>query len=152
MPTVRTAVELPFPIEDVFRVATRIPDLPRWLPEVVAAELLDPSLRVGSRVLLRLGPATGGAEITGTVTGFTAPSVLAIAGSGGPLQVKVRTRLEALGDASTRITLELDLSAPPFLGFIAKEAERRIEAELPASMARFRTLMDEETGMDAETG
>ena len=144
MPTVRTAVELPYPIEDVFRAATRIPDLPRWLPEVVAAELLDPLLRVDSRVRLTLGPATGGAVITGTVTELAAPSVLAIAGSGGPLQVKVRTRLEALDAASTRITLELDLSTPPFLGFIAKEAERRIQAELPASMDRFRALMDAE--------
>ena len=146
MPTVRTAIELPYPIEAVFRVATRIPDLPQWLPEVVAAELLDPQLRVGSRVLLRLGPATGGAEITGTVTGLAAPSMLAISGSGGPLGVKVQTRLEALGDATTRITLALDLSAPPFLGFIAKEAERRIQTELPASMERFRALMEREAG------
>ena len=146
MGTITTAVELPYPIEDVFRVATRIPDLPRWLPEVVAAELLDAPLRAGSRVRLTLGPATGGAVITGTVTGLEAPSMLAIGGAGGPLQVKVRTRLEALGDTSTRITLELDLATPPFLGFIAKEAERRIQAELPASMQRFRALMDEEAG------
>ena len=146
MGTITAAVELPYPIKDVFRVATRIPDLPRWLPEVVAAELLDPTLRAGSRVRLKLGPATGGAEITGTVSELTEPSKLVIAGSGGPLQVQVRTRLESLGDASTRITLELDLSTPPFLGFIAKEAERRIQAELPASMARFRALMDDEPG------
>ena len=73
MGTITTAVELPYPIADVFRVATRIPDLPRWLPEVVSAELLDPSLRVGSRVRLKLGPATGGAEITGTVTELVEP-------------------------------------------------------------------------------
>jgi uncharacterized membrane protein len=146
MGTITTAVELPYPIRDVFRVATRIPDLPLWLPEVASAELLDPTLRVGSRVHLKLGPATGGAEITGTVTELAEPSMLGISGSGGPLQVKVRTRLEALGDASTRITLELDLSTPPFLGFIAKEAERRIAAELPASMERFRALMDAEAG------
>ena len=146
MGTITAAVELSYPIKDVFRVATRIPDLPRWLPEVVTAELLDPTLRAGSRVRLKLGPATGGAEITGTVTGLAEPSKLVIAGSGGPLQVQVRTRLEALGDASTRITLELDLSTPPFLGFIAREAERRIQAELPASMERFRALMDAEPG------
>jgi uncharacterized protein YndB with AHSA1/START domain len=146
MPTVRTAVELPYPVEAVFRVATRIADLPLWLPEVVSAELLDPTVGVGSRVRLKLGPATGGAEITGTVTELVEPVMLAITGSGGPLQVKVRTRLDALGAASTRITLELDLSTPPFLGFIAKEAERRIAAELPASMERFRALMDAEPG------
>ena len=146
MATITAAVELPHPVEDVFRVATRIPDLPRWLPEVVAAELLDPELAVGSRVRLKLGPATGGAEITGTVKELMEPSTLVIAGFGGPLRVRVQTRLEALGDATTRITLELDLSAPPFLGFIAKEAERRIVAELPGAMERLRALMDAEPG------
>jgi uncharacterized protein YndB with AHSA1/START domain len=146
MGTVTTTVELPYPIGDVFRVATRIPDLPRWLPEVVEADLLDPSLSVGSRVRLRLGPATGGAEITGTVTELAEPVSLAISGSGGPLQVRVQTRLEALADSLTRITLALDLSTPPFLGFIAREAERRIQAELPASMDRLRALLDREPG------
>jgi uncharacterized protein YndB with AHSA1/START domain len=144
MGRVTTTVELPYPIADVFRVATRIADLPRWLPEVVAAELLDPRLEVGSRVRLKLGPATGGAEITGTVTELLAPTVLAIAGSGGPLRVTVGTQLAALGDATTRITLELDLGASPFLGFIVKEAERRIGAELPGAMERFRALLDAE--------
>ena len=102
MGTITTSVDLPYPIADVFRVATRIPDLPRWLPEVTSAELLDPSLGAGSRVRLKLGPATGGAEITGTVTELAEPSRLAITGSGGPLQVRVQTRLVALGDASTR--------------------------------------------------
>lgn len=146
MGTITAAVELPYPVSDVFRVATRIPDLPRWLPEVVEAKLLDPELRVGSRVRLRMGPAAAGAEITGTVTEFREPSTLALAGSGGPLGVKVRVRLAALGDASTRITLELALSAPPFLGFIVKEAGRRIDAELPGAMERFRALMDEQPG------
>ncbi len=146
MGTITTAVELPYPAGDVFRVATRIPDLPRWLPEVVEAELLDPGLRAGSRVRLRLGPATGGAEITGTVKEFREPVSLVIAGSGGPLKVDVRVLLAALDAGTTRITLELDLSAPPFLGFIVKEAERRIGTELPGAMERFRALMDAEPG------
>lgn len=146
MGTITTTVELPYPAAAVFRVATRIPDLPGWLPEVVGAELLDPPLQVGSRVRLKLGPATGGAEITGTVKEFDDPSTLVIGGSGGPLRVEVRVQLTSLADASTRITLELDLAAPPFLGFIVKDAERRIDAELPEAMERFRALMDEEPG------
>ncbi len=146
MGTITTTVELPYPAGAVFRVATRIADLPRWLPEVVEAQLLDASLQVGSRVRLKLGPATGGAEITGTVKELVAPSTLVIGGSGGPLRVEVRVQLTTLADALTRITLELDLSAPPFLGFIVKEAERRIDAELAGAMERFRALMDAEPG------
>jgi hypothetical protein len=40
------------------------------------------------------------------------------------------------------VSLQVELSAPPFLGFIAKEVERRIHAELPASLERFRALME----------
>lgn len=144
MGRVSTTVELPYPADLVFRVATRVPDLPRWLPEVVAAELLDPALEPGARVRLRLGPAAANAEITGTVEELEAPDRLVIRGAGGPLSVSVRTELQADGPFRTRATLEVTLDTPPFLGFIAKEAERRIGEELPVSMARFRALLDEE--------
>ncbi len=144
MGRVTTTVELPYPVDLVFRVATRVEDLPRWLPEVVAAELLGAALEPGARVRLRLGPAAANAEITGVVEDLAAPNRLVIAGSGGPLSVSVRTALEALGPSSTRATLEVSLDTPPFLGFIAKEAERRIGEQLPVSMARFRALLDEE--------
>jgi uncharacterized protein YndB with AHSA1/START domain len=141
---VSAKLELPYPADLVFRVATRIPDLPRWMPEVVDAELLDDALATGSRIRLRLGPATGGAEITGTVDELRPPELLAISGHGGPLGVKVRVALLATGPSTTLVKLEVDLATPPFLGFIAKEAERRIQAELPASMERFRVLVEDE--------
>jgi hypothetical protein len=144
MGRVGASLQLPYPADRVFRVATRIHDLPRWLPEVVAAELLDPELAVGSRVRLQLSAAAAGAEVVGTVRQLRAPSILAIGGSGGPLTVEVRTRLEAVGDGATRIALEIVLSTSPLLGFIAREAERRINAELPASLERFRALMEAE--------
>lgn len=144
MGRVGASIELPHPPERVFRVATRIEDLPRWLPEVVEAELLDPPLTQGSRVRLQMSPVVAGIEILGTVRQVRAPSVLAIGGAGGPLTVEVRTRLVPVGDSSTRIALEVDLSAAPLLGFVAREAERRINAELPASLERFRALLDAE--------
>lgn len=144
MGRVNAAIDLAYPIDRVFRVATRIPELPRWLPEVVAADLLDPGLVPGARVRLRLGPGTGNAEITGVVQQVRPPELLEITGSGGPLSIAVRTILQASGPAATRVVLELDIGTPPFLGFIGKEAERRIQAELPASLERFRALLDAE--------
>jgi uncharacterized protein YndB with AHSA1/START domain len=137
-------MELPHPPDRVFRVATRIEDLPRWLPEVTAAELLDSPLAPGSRVRLRLTGIAAGTEVTGTVRQLRPPSMLVIGGSGGPLTVEVRTRLDPVGVSSTRIALEIDVSTSPLLGFIAREAERRINAELPASLERFRALLDAE--------
>jgi uncharacterized protein YndB with AHSA1/START domain len=144
MGRVTAAIDLPYAAERIWRVATRVEDMPRWLPEVVEAELLDPALVAGSRIRLRLGPGTGNAEITGTVAALRRPEAFEIAGSGGPLGVKVWTRLTSTGPDATRVSLELEISTPPFLGFIAREAERRIDAELPASLERFRALMDAE--------
>ncbi len=144
MGRVSASLELPYPPDRVYRVATRIEDLPRWLPEVVDATLLDASLAPGSRVRLKLSGAAAGAEVVGTVRQLRAPSTLVIGGSGGPLNVEVRTRLDPVGEAATRIALEIDLSAPPLLGFITREAERRINAELPAALQRFRTLVESE--------
>lgn len=144
MGRVGASLELPYPPELVFRVATRIEDLPRWLPEVVEATLLDSPLEAGSRVRLKLSAAAAGAVVEGMVKQLRAPSILAIGGSGGPLTVAVRTRLVPVGNGATRISLEIDLSASPLLGFIAREAERRINAELPAALERFRRLLEAE--------
>ncbi|MEI7744155.1 MAG: SRPBCC family protein [Chloroflexota bacterium] len=146
MARVSASVEVPHPIDHVFATATRIADLPRWMPEVVHAELLDPELVIGSRVLLRLSPATGNAEITGTVRELVAPTLLRIEGSGGPLTVGVRTVLTATGPSATTAELEIDIVTPAFLGFIATEAARRIDAELPASLARLRALLEADGG------
>jgi len=142
MGTTTASVDLPYPAATVFRVATRVPDLASWLPEVVEATLLDPELVAGSRVRLKLGPAAGGAVIDGTVDEIAAPTSIAISGSGGPVGVAVRVQVTETSPASTRVDLILELSTPAFLGFIAKEAERRIQAELPASLERFRALVD----------
>lgn len=144
MGRVNAAIDLDHSVDRVYAVATRVPDLPRWLPEVVAAELLGPSLTPGTRIRLRLGPATGNAEITGVVQQVRPLELLEITGSGGPLTIAVRTMLQPIGPAATRAVLELDIGTPPLLGFIGKEAERRIQAELPASLERFRALLDAE--------
>lgn len=152
MGRVGASLQLPYPPEAVFRVATRIDDLPKWLPEIVSAQLLDEPLAPGSRVRLKLSSAAAGVEFTGTVRQLRAPSALVIGGSGGPLSVEVRTRMDPVGDNQTRIALEIDLSTSPLLGFVAREAERRINAELPASLERFRALLDAEEGAPAPTG
>jgi hypothetical protein len=144
MGRVSASLQLPYPVERVFAVATRIGDLPTWLPEVTAAELLDPELRVGSRVRLRMGPAAGNAEIIGTVKQYRPPSILAIGGLAGPLTIDVRTRLEGVSASVTRIVLEIEVGAPPLMGFIAREAERRINAELAGALERLRALIEAE--------
>jgi hypothetical protein len=142
----RTAatVDLPYPATTVFEVATRVPDLPRWLPDLAAAELLDPQFAKGSRVRLQFGAAAANAVIVGTVERLKAPEAIEIAGAGGPVNVRVIVALTPTGPSATRVQLAVEIQTPPFLGFIAKEAERRIQAELPASLERFRALVDAE--------
>ena len=144
MGRVATSLSLPYPVDLVFRVATRVADLPRWMPEVVAADLLDPTLAIGSRVHLRLSSAAAGAEVTAAVTELTPPTRLVMVGSGGPLGVTVRVTLRETPAATTVVSLELDLHTPPFLGFIAREAEHRIEAGLPGALERLRALIEAE--------
>ncbi|MEO5964171.1 MAG: SRPBCC family protein [Candidatus Limnocylindrales bacterium] len=141
MGRVGASLQIPYPADDVFRVATRVEDMPRWLPDVQAAELLDPVFTVGSRVRLKMGASAAGTELIGTVRQMRAPTILAIGGSAGPLTVEVRTRLDAVSPTATRMVLEIEVGASPLLGFVAREAERRINAELPAALERFKSLM-----------
>ena len=146
MGRIATSLSLPYPVDRVFRAATRVADLPRWMPEVVEAQLLDPALAVGSRVRLRLSAAAAGAEVTGTVTELDPPRRLVIAGSGGPIGVRVGVTLRETGPGQTSGELRIDLDTPPFLGFVTREAERRIEAGLPGALERLRELIEAEPG------
>jgi uncharacterized protein YndB with AHSA1/START domain len=138
------SLDLPHPVERVFRVAMRVEDLPRWMPEVAAAELLDPAMAPGARVRLRLSDAAAGAEVLGTVVTLEPPYRLAIAGSGGPIGVRVLVELREAGPNETHANLSIDLDTPPFLGFVTREAERRIEAGLPDALVRLRALIEAE--------
>jgi uncharacterized protein YndB with AHSA1/START domain len=141
---ISASLSIPFPAARVFAVATRISDLPKWMPEVVEARLLDPALVVGARAWLRLSSAAAGAEVTGTVRVLDVPHRLEIAGSGGPIGVVVGVMLREESPGSTNAAVEIQLETPPFLGFIAKEAERQIQAGLPGALERLRTLIEAE--------
>jgi uncharacterized protein YndB with AHSA1/START domain len=141
---IAASLDLPYPPERVFRAATRVADLPRWMPEVASAELLDEVLAPGARVRLRLSQAAAGAEVLGTVSDLEAPRLLVITGSGGPIGVRVRVELRETTPGATHADLGIDLDTPPFLGFITREAERRIEDGLPDALVRLRALIEAE--------
>jgi hypothetical protein len=144
MGRVGASMQIPYPAEVVFAAATRVDDLPRWLPDVVDAQLIDPTMTIGSRIRLKMGASAAGTELVGTVKQFRAPTILAIGGSAGPLTIDVRTRLDPVTPTATRIVLEIEIHASPLLGFIAREAERRINAELMGSLERLRALIKQE--------
>jgi uncharacterized protein YndB with AHSA1/START domain len=143
---ISASVALPYPPELVFRVATRIEDLPRWMPEVVSADLLDPTLAVGSRARLRLSSAAAGAEVVAAVSQLTPPTRLVMNGSGGPLGVMVSVSLRATATGGTEATVDVELTTPPLLGFVAREAERTLDAGLPGALERLRSLIEAEPG------
>jgi carbon monoxide dehydrogenase subunit G len=143
MGRVTRSLEIARPIDLVFRVISRVEELPRWLPEVSEASRIDPELGPGSRVSLRLGPAGGGTRITGTVTAWAPPGEFAVGGSGGPLRIRVQALLTPAGDG-TAVQVAIDIEAAPMLAFIVREAERRIGAELPAALERLRALAEAE--------
>jgi uncharacterized protein YndB with AHSA1/START domain len=144
MGRISASLSLPYPAARVWAVATRIGDLPKWMPEVVDARLLDPQLAVGAKAWLKLSAAAAGAEVTGTVRVLDVPHRLEIAGSGGPIGVVVRVTLRDGAADTTEAKVEVELETPPFLGFIANEAERRIQAGLPGALERLRALIEAE--------
>jgi uncharacterized protein YndB with AHSA1/START domain len=144
MGRISASLSLPYPAARVWAVATRIGDLPKWMPEVVDARLLDPQLAVDAKAWLKLSAAAAGAEVTGTVRVLDVPHRLEIAGSGGPIGVVVRVTLRDGAADTTEAKVEVELETPPFLGFIANEAERRIQAGLPGALERLRALIEAE--------
>lgn len=144
MGRIGATVALPYPPERVWRVATRVADLPRWMPEVVSAELMDPTLAIGSRAKLRLSQAAAGAEVVAAVSELAPPNRLVMTGAGGPLTVAVRVALAPTHAGGTDATVEVDIQTPPFLGFISNEVERRLQAGLPGALEKLRALIEAE--------
>jgi len=144
MGRIGASVALPYPPELVFRVATRVENLPRWMPEVVSAELLDSPLVLGSRVRIRLSQAVAGAEVVASVRQLVPASRLVMTGSGGPLGVTVGVALRETMPGGTDATVELDLATPPLLGFLVREVEQRLQAGLPGALERLRALIEAE--------
>ena len=122
--------QLPYPAETVYRVATRIQDLPRWLPEVVGAELLDPTLSRGQPRPVADG--TGGRRRRDHRDREAAAAAVDAGDRRlrGPLSIDVRTRLDRAAHVHAGRRSRSRSDAPPLMGFIAREAERRINAEL----------------------
>jgi uncharacterized protein YndB with AHSA1/START domain len=145
MGRIAATASLPYPPERVWRAAIRIEDLPGWMPEVIAAELLDAPLAIGSRVRLRLSAAAAGAEVTASVSRLAPATELVMTGSGGPLGVTVGVSLRETADAGTEATVEVDLETPPFLGFIAREVEQRLQAGLPGALQKLRAMIETES-------
>ena len=144
MGRISASLSLPYPAARVWTVATRIGDLPKWMPEVVDARLLDPTLAVGAKAWLKLSSAAANAEVTGVVRILDVPHRLEMAGSGGPIGIVVTVTLREDALGTTSASVEIQLETPPFLGFIANEAERRIQQGLPGALERLRELIEAE--------
>ena len=142
MGRISSSVLLPYPAARVWAVATSISDLPKWMPEVVDARLLDPTLVAGARAWLKLSAGAAGAEVSGTIRVLDVPHRLEFAGSGGPIGVTVKVTLREDAPGATSASVEIQLDTPPFLGFIANEAEHRMQAGLPEALERLRALIE----------
>ena len=134
----RRLLQIPYPPEPVFPWPRASRICPDGSQEVV---------RRPCSIRRSLGPrapqavSAAGAEFVGTVR--RSPLGAGNRGSGGP-----RGSRCARLDPSARMRpdpLEIDLSTSPLFGFIAREAERRINAELPASLD-VRAMLEAEEG------
>ena len=146
MGRVTAAIDLPFPADSCSASPRASRTCRAGCPRSWRRSCSTRRSREGSRIRLRLGPGDGQrGDHRDRASSCREPERARdrrdrrAARRHGPDDARRRRGRRRRGSS-----LELEISTPPFLGFIAKEAERRINAELPASLERFRALLEAE--------
>ena len=141
--SVRASVEIPAPALLVFGVLSTPERLPEWNTSVSSAHRVDGSRTVGlgSRAVFRGRVLGQTLESETEVVAFDPPRVFATRGIRGPrLETTFRLSPFAFG---TSLLVEVNGEVPGgALG--GKLAERYLRTELTASLARLRTLCEQE--------
>jgi uncharacterized protein YndB with AHSA1/START domain len=138
-------IDVARPAAAVFERLTRIEDLPRWQPAITEATLISPG-PIGIDSKIRIVAAAGGqqVDVTGTITEFVRPEVIALTASSGPGDVTARVVVTPLGESSCRVAVGTTIKLGGMLRFVEGMARSRNEAEAPAAAAAVKEWLESE--------
>jgi uncharacterized protein YndB with AHSA1/START domain len=141
------SVEIDRRREDVFAYVTDPVRFPEWQEAVVRASAQGSGpLQQGSRISLTRRMGKREQTMTSELTEYSPPESYAFRVIDGPVRALGRGRLEALDDARTRFTFELDFEGHGIGKLLVPLFVRRQAArELPESHANLKKQLESST-------
>jgi hypothetical protein len=109
----------------------------------VARVLTDGPVRVGTRVLETRQVPGGPRDMTYEISAYDPPRQTSFKGIDGPVRPVGTVTVEPLGEARSRVTVELDLQGHGIGKLVAPFARAQARKQVPADQAKLKQILEQ---------
>jgi uncharacterized membrane protein len=144
MAPITHSIEIARPPEAVFDYVNQLDRHSEWQADIVSSKLETPGpVGVGSRASDTRKTPVGTQTVTYEVTEHDPPRRAAFRGVDGPVRPLGSVTIEPVGEAGSRLTLELDLKGHGLLGLIvAPLARSQARKQVPQDQQRLKERLE----------
>jgi uncharacterized membrane protein len=144
MAPITHSIEIARPPEAVFDYVNQLDRHSEWQADIVSSKLETPGpVGVGSRASDTRKTPVGTQTVTYEVTEHDPPRRAAFRGVDGPVRPLGSVTIEPVGEAGSRLTLELDLQGHGLLGLIvAPLARSQARKQVPQDQQRLKERLE----------
>lgn len=139
-----TSIEIDRPASEVFAYVTDPSRFHEWQRGVVRGEMAEPgAVEVGSQC--KMTRRIGGADRSSTsvVTQMSPPTAWGVRGIDGPIRARVDIAVQAVGDAHSRVSIDVDFEGHGIGKVLVPLVVRRQAAkEMPANVQRLKSRLE----------
>src|SRR5690349_7023413 len=144
MAPITHSIEIARPPEAVFDYLNQLDRHSEWQNDIVSSQLETPGpVGVGSRASDTRKTPVGTQTVTYAVTEHDPPRRAALRGVDGPVRPRGSVTIEPVGEAGSRLTLELDLQGHGLLGMlVAPLARSQARKQVPQDHQRLKERLE----------
>jgi hypothetical protein len=143
MSAIKESIEISRRPEDVYAYLDDLGRHGEWQEQIVNAHVdTDGPTRVGTQVsqTLRMGKRVQ--KMKYEITEHSPPRTFAFRGIDGPIRVKGKGTVEAVGDAHSRVSIELDFEGRGFGKLLVPLARSQARKQVPKNQARLKERLE----------
>ena len=140
---ISNTIEINRPADEVFAYLDELDRHSEWQDSLESARVeTEGPTRVGTRVVERRNVPGGAREVPYEITEYDPPRRTSFRGTAGPVRPVGTVTVEATGDSSSRVTVELDLQGHGIGKLVAIFARRQAAREVPQDQQRLKERLE----------
>jgi uncharacterized protein YndB with AHSA1/START domain len=140
---IKHSIEINCPAEDVFAYLDQVDRHNEWQGSLVSTTVeTDGPVRVGTRVVERRNVPGGARDFPFEITQHDPPRKLSLRGTTGLIRPVGTYTVDPIGESSSRMNSELDLTGHGIGKLFAPLALRQAARQMPADHERFKELLE----------
>jgi len=141
---VEQSVEIPAPAEEVFAVASKLEELPRWQSGIVSVARTDSGpVAVGAKGTLVRELMGQRIEAPLEVTAYEPPRLLGLHSEVSGVGLDATIEVTAVGSSSCRVSLVAEISGSMLTSFMEPMIASAAEGDMRESLQRLRGLFED---------